>query len=130
MAASHGRAVRVVMLLAVVVVLSLADLYMTLAHVTGAGMLEENPLARRVMAFDSPALVVAWKGATAGIGVALLFAIRRRLSAELGAWACVLILTWLTIRWEQYAAHVADLTPYLPSMAEVSDGQWVAMSRG
>ena len=77
------RPVRVTLLLCGVVLLSLADLYMTLVHLMSFGMIEANPLARGIMAYGSPAALVVWKLVTVLTAVGILFYARRKASAKL-----------------------------------------------
>src|SRR5258706_12723174 len=82
---ARGRGPRVVALLTAVAILSLADLYMTLTHVMSFGMLEQNPVARMIMACGSPMALVAWKLVTVGFAIGVMYWLRRRPAAELGA---------------------------------------------
>lgn len=102
------RNVRVIALLTAIVLLSLGDLYMTLVHVRTVGMFEGNPLARTVMSLNSPALLSLWKLATIVATVGILFWVRRTRQAELGAWLCLIVLTWLTLRWAMYSDAIAE----------------------
>jgi Domain of unknown function (DUF5658) len=121
---------RVLLLLFCVLVLSAGDLYMTLMHLTGPGMLEGNPLARGIMGYNSPAALAIWKTVTVGLGLGILFFARRTICGEIGAWICCLILTWLTIHWVNYNNDVAELTPYLNTLASGGDARWMHMDSG
>jgi hypothetical protein len=102
------RKVRVLALLTAVILLSLGDLYMTLVHVRSVGMFEGNPVARTVMAMNSPALLAGWKLATVVATVGILYWVRRTRQGELGAWLCLCVLTWLTLRWATYSDTIAE----------------------
>src|SRR6266478_4968970 len=65
-AAAKGRSCRVIALLVAVVLMSLGDLHITLTYLTSVGMSEGNPLARWVMGYNNPGLLVAWKLAPGG----------------------------------------------------------------
>jgi hypothetical protein len=96
-------------LLVAVVLLSLGDLYMTLVHVRSVGMFEGNPLARSVMSLNSPVLLSLWKLATIVAAVGILYWVRRSRQGELGAWLCLCVLTWLTLRWATYSDVLAEV---------------------
>jgi Na+/proline symporter len=115
----------VIALLGVIVALSAGDLYMTLVHLTGPGMIEENPLARVVMNYNSPAILGAWKFATVTLGVGILFWARRTRYAEFASLFCCAVLTWLTFRWVSYSEQVATLTRDLPALVSASEHRWV-----
>jgi hypothetical protein len=122
------RPVRVTVLLCAVVVLSLADLYMTLVHLMSFGMIEANPLARGIMAFGSPAALIIWKLVTVMMAAGILFYARKRRVAEVGAVFCCCVLTWLTGRWIAYNAQVGRWTGEMHSLAGVNAPDWVTMS--
>jgi hypothetical protein len=122
------RPVRVMLLLCGVVLLSLADLYMTLVHLMSFGMIEANPLARGIMAYGSPAALIVWKLVTVMTAVGILFYARRRRAAELGAIFCCGVLLWLTGRWVSYNAQVGRWTGEMHSLAGVNTPDFVTMS--
>jgi len=124
----EGRVGRMAALLVAIVIISIADLYMTLAHATGPGMLEANPIARAIMTNGAPSTLIAWKVLTVGFGVAILIRLRRSAWAEAGAWLCFGLLTWLSFQWLDYNSHIHDLTPYVSTVAEYPDAQWVRMN--
>lgn len=124
----QARSRRVIALLACVIVLSAADLYLTTTHLTSAGMAEGNPIARAIIAVNSPALLALWKAATVGLGVWILFAARRSRSGEAGAWLCFAILCWLMVRWMTYSDEVSALTAQLGQLPDLSGGRWVAFT--
>lgn len=107
--------------------LSLADLVMTLMHLGAAGLAEGNPIARQVMTYGSPGVLAAWKLATVSLGVGLLYCARRRLIGELAAVFCCLVLVWLMGRWVHYNAHVASLTRELSAVVGNGNPFWVAI---
>lgn len=126
---SKGRIRRVLILLCVVIVLSLADLYLTVLYVSGAGGFPEaNPFARAIMSAQSIPLLIAWKMGTVLTAVGILYAIRRTRSAELGAWVCFLVLGWLTVHWGQYVAEAHPTTLVQAAEYGYSDPHWVAIT--
>lgn len=122
------RPMRVVALLTGVVLLSLGDLSMTLTHVRSVGMFEGNPLARHVINLNSPPALAAWKLATLVLAVGILFRVRHTRAGELGAWVCVAVLTWLTLRWVDYSDEVSALDPAATANAARHDPRWVVMA--
>jgi len=121
------REMRVLALAAVIVVLSMVDLYFTLLYLHSGGMGEGNPLARWLIAWDTPALLIAWKAATVGLAITILYSVRRQRLGELGAWTCCLILVWLTIRWDRYTYEVPQITSVLHAVSSMESTRWVRM---
>ncbi|CAN5818780.1 hypothetical protein BH11PLA1_BH11PLA1_23020 [soil metagenome] len=103
-----SREFRVLILISLVLLMCLVDLLVTLNYVTSVGMAEANPLARWVMSFNCPWLLAGWKLLLMFANAVFLFIARRRLTGELGAWACFAIMLWLMARWQTYAeaAHI------------------------
>jgi len=96
------RSLRVVVLSVGIVVMSVADLYLTLLFVTQTGMDEMNPLARAMMEYQSPMILALWKMGTVVISIGILIAIRKQRSAELGAWIGCLVMGSLMFHWIGY----------------------------
>jgi len=101
---------------------------MTLLYLTTSGMIEDNPLARGIMGYRSPLVLVAWKLADLGLCLGILYVARRRAFGELGAWLCVGILTWLTVRWTNYSGEIPKITSGLTAQQSVDDEHWVTMA--
>jgi Domain of unknown function (DUF5658) len=120
------RPSRVIALVVVVVLFSIADLYMTLTHVTSIGMLEGNPLARWIMRNLDPSAVILWKSLTLLIASAILIKLRHKPCGEVAAWICAAILVWLMFRWVGYAENLSMLTPEeMQLVMETDESQWV-----
>lgn len=128
LAGPEARSRRVLALLVCVIVLSAADLYLTTAHLHSTGMAEGNPIARAIIATNSPVLLSLWKGVTVGVGVWILFAARRLPAGEAGAWLCFGVLCWLMVRWMTYSDEVVGLTAHMAQLPELSGGRWVAFT--
>lgn len=125
------RQARVAAVLAAVVLLSLADLYMTLVHLLNFGLLEGNPVARAIMEHGSPAALIMWKLLTTGFAVGVLFWARRRWTAELGAVFCCLAMVWLLVRWTAYNDQIHRVATDLQQVAGAQDEVgWVTMVPG
>lgn len=126
--AAGRRALRVTLLLVAVALMSLGDLYMTMTHLTGVGMMEDNPLARAIMSYNSPGLLAAWKLASVTLALSILFWARRTRHGEWAAWFCAGVLAWLTVRWVRYSDDLASLTPAIAQIAE-TDHRWMAIEQ-
>jgi uncharacterized membrane protein len=100
-----NRSRRVVVLLAGVVILSLADLVITLEHLRSFGMFEANPIAAYIVrATGSPWALASFKVVTVATCVALLFRARRHGAGEAAAWCALAIMTALSFWWSSYAS--------------------------
>ena len=95
-----SRPFRVIALGSAIAAMSSVDLYLTLLYLTHTGMPEANPLARAMIAYQSPFVLTVWKTLTVALCVGILFLIRHKRSAEFGAWAgvCVLALLMSQVR--------------------------------
>lgn len=123
----NRRAWRVGALILGIVALSIGDLVMTLTYLTHGGMLEANPIARSVMAFQSPALLAGWKLGSLALAAAIFFTARKTRTGEAGAWFCLCVLGWLTIRWTVYNDHMSQFGWSSIAHLASNEEQWVAM---
>lgn len=121
------RCTRVRILLAAVIAMSIVDLDMTLVYARNTGMVENNPIARQIMATGSVWLLIVWKFVTVAIAVGLLHRVRRHLSGELGAWLCMAVLCWLTQHWVKYNDEIAVLQCTVTSPAVRADPKFVIL---
>ena len=108
-------------------VLSVAELYLTLMHLTSIGMSEANPIARLVMSANSPGVLIAWKLTSVGAACLAFYAGRKKLVGEAAAWFCCAVLIWLTLRWGEYSTELAKISPQMQLLHQVDAGQWVTM---
>ncbi len=92
--ASNGAVTRSLILVAA---LSVLDLVWTLLMHQAGVMTETNPIAARFI--HDPIALATFKITITGIGVGLLFFLRRHLIARRAAWCICLVCTLLTIRW-------------------------------
>lgn len=122
-----ARSQRVLILLLGTTVMCLADLYMTLLFVQNVGMIENNPLARLVMAHNSPALVVLWKLALTVFGVGVLVFFRRFRAAEIAAWVVFVAMTGLMVHWKGFAQGAAAAAEEYHLLAMTDDPRWVTL---
>ncbi len=105
------RSERVTWLLAGVILLSLADLFLTLTYLTSVGMSEGNPIALWLLHTTNSIWPLAlYKMATVAVCVTLLYRNRCKRQSELASWCAMCILVALSIWWNQYSQY----QPYLP----------------
>lgn len=123
-----GRGARVVTLVVLTVLVSLADLYMTLVYATSVGLHEGNPLARAVMLYNCPWVVVAFRALTITLFAIVLIRVRAHRSAEIAAWSCALVMGWLMVRWHEYNAHTHELSTALAAVDEHGLTDFVTIS--
>ncbi|MCG3122191.1 MAG: hypothetical protein GIKADHBN_00572 [Phycisphaerales bacterium] len=121
------RSIRVTCLVIACLAMSAADLIMTLTHATTIGFAEGNPIARFLMDSGSAGPVTAWKLATLGVALGILWSIRKTRTGELGAWLAVAILVWLMARWSVYNDHIQLLTSELARGTATTNVCWVHM---
>ena len=113
-----NRSQRVMWLLVGIVALSLADLALTTMYLTSVGMAEGNPIAAWLIINTQSLWVLAlYKGVTVATCVSLLYYMRNSRQGEMASWCSMLIMTALSIWWNQYALY----QPHLP----VSENQIV-----
>lgn len=121
----RGRSLRVICLVVGIVAMSVADLHLTIVHLSGPGMSEANPLARWVMQMNCAWVLSAWKLMLVGLTGGILIMLRRRGSAELAAWAGFCVLALLMVHWMRYAAEVNNHADMMPIVASVHEANWV-----
>lgn len=123
----RARGRRVCLLTAAVIVASIADLVLTLTLLLNWGLSEGNPLARAVMSYQSPGMVVAWRLLTLALGVMILVRLRKSPIAEIGAWLCFAAMVWLSFQWAGYVAELEHITATASTSQEVAtDDTWVS----
>lgn len=123
--ALRSRSIRVCILLVAVVLMSIADLYMTLTYLQGPGMGEGNPIARWIMSANCPWALGSFKLGLLAISCFILLKVRHRKSAELGTWLCLVVMVWLTMQWKEYNEAMPGLAPIIHRMATAHTGEWV-----
>jgi hypothetical protein len=121
------RVRRVIVLLGAIVVLSLADLIVTLGHLKSTGMIEANPIAAYLIRVThSPWVLAEYKCLTVGICVTLLYRLRRRAWGEVGAWCAVGILTVMALLWHTYSTELQSHAKVGIVQAE-ENSQWLQL---
>jgi hypothetical protein len=103
------RTRRVYLLVAGIIILSVADLVITLAFLRAHLMLEANPIAAYLIrSTQSSWALTAYKMASVGVCVGLLLKLRRHAAGEAAAWFAVGILAVLSVMWHSYSRHIDD----------------------
>ena len=121
------RSFRVITLVSMIAVMSVADLYLTLLYVTNSGMNEMNPFARAVMEFQSPIVLAAWKLGTVALSLGILLFIRKKRSAEVGAWIGCCVLGWLMVHWVGFVEVSEETAGQIVQINEQMDPSWILM---
>ena len=102
------RASRVLLLLGCILILSAADLLLTIIHLQHFGLAEANPIVVfLVESFRSLWVLAAFKLATVALCLGFLFCARHHIAGEFGAWLAVIVLTVVLMVWSAYS-DIAD----------------------
>jgi hypothetical protein len=110
-------------LLCLVVIVSLADLALTLIFLRSIGMSEGNPIARWVMGANCPWVLVLFKIVLVGFACTVLWRTRHSRAAKLGAGVGCLVMLWLCLRWVGYTEQVSSVVMANPEITQTST--WV-----
>ena len=127
--AVQRRSRRVVILLIGIVLLSVADLLITLAFLRSTGMMEANPLAAMVIRWtESSWSLACYKLLTVTVCVVLLMKLRSRLATEVAAWCGLAVLAFMSVQWHQYATHVdGHQNALLATGGNVPGDEWLML---
>jgi len=127
-AKTQRRMRRVIVLLSGVVLLSIADLVITLTHLQTTGMMEANPIAAfLIRSTQSVWALASFKLFTMAICVSVLFVLRRRFEGELAAWVAVLILSGMCVQWHAYSSHFDDANEVVMAQAGNYGDGWLTI---
>lgn len=118
--ALRSRVRRINLVLLAVVLMGLADLAYTLTYMHGSGMVEVNPIARKMVEIGQAQQLVLYKLLTLVICCGAIYFCRRTKQAEIGAWICAVVMFALTMHWVNYNSAVQDMTYEMSIMAELS----------
>jgi hypothetical protein len=125
-ALSRGR--RVTILLLGVIVLSIADLIVTLAFLRANWMMEANPIAEYIIrTTQSPIALILFKCLTVGVCAALLYRTRHFRSGEVAAWSAVAVLAVMCVMWRSYAKGLDETEIVLASANANCDDEWLGL---
>ena len=104
------RSSRVLLLLGCILILSAADLLLTVIHLQHFGLAEANPIVIfLVQSFQSLWVLAAFKLATVTLCLGFLFRARHHVVGEFGAWLGTIILTVVLMVWYDYSDTVEEL---------------------
>jgi hypothetical protein len=124
----RDRSRRVILLIVGIVVLSLADLLVTLWHLTSRGMAESNPIAAWIITdTGSASLLTAYKLLTVAVCTGLLYRLRSHVQGEVGAWCAVMILAAVSFHWGNYTRQVNDMGNFELARQEAYDDAWLML---
>jgi hypothetical protein len=122
------RAFRVMSLIVAIIVLSIADLHMTLLFLRGIGMSEGNPIARWIISHNSGGLLIVYKLSLVTVGCCLFYKCRRTRLGEVGCWFCFAVLIWLSVQWSEYAGEASELTAGWHLLSNAEGYNWVRLN--
>lgn len=131
---SRGRRLRLTLLIAAIVVMSVVDLVCTLTYMRMVGMIELNPLARAMISIGQTRQLVMFKAFTVTFACGTIFLLRRHGRAELAAWAAAGALACLMLHWFHYNSIISTITNDVTVLA-LGDGStkdaggWVRLSQ-
>lgn len=123
-----SRSRRVLLLVAGIIVLSLADLVITIAFLRANSMMEANPIAAYLIRVTQSAWVLAaYKALTVLVCVGLICKVRKHIAGEVAAWCAMAILTVMSVMWDQYSRQFDD--PQHASLVQmmVADDMFLGM---
>jgi hypothetical protein len=123
-----SRQGRVALLLLAVILISIADLAMTLTYAMSVGMMEVNPIAHAIMTTGSPLLVVLWKTSTAGLGISILYRTRSTGFSEAATWVCFLGMVMLLAHWISFNDQIVHCTDEVSALVGSDTPSWVEMT--
>ncbi|NNF42900.1 MAG: hypothetical protein HKN62_07605 [Phycisphaerales bacterium] len=113
--------------LAGVVILSIADLIVTLGYLRTIGMVEANPIAAYLIKHtQSPWVLSAYKAVTVGICISLLYRVRWHRSGEVAAWCALGILVVMSVLWHNYSQEIDSPVQLQTVLSDHSD-QWLRL---
>lgn len=107
---SGNRTKRVVGLLVGIAAVGLVDLHLTMREAAQAYFVEANPVAVAVLD-GSPVSPGLFKSTLLGVGIAILLALRRCRSVEIGCWLLLGAHAGMLLCWVQYFAAVSEIDP-------------------
>ncbi len=122
-----GRSRRVLMLIGGIIILSLADLLVTLLHLQSIGMVEGNPLAAYLIRTTGSACALAvFKGLTVAVCATLLYCTRRDIRGEIASWLALVILVGVLVMWHFYTQTTDN--PEVVRIAQILHGEdWLIL---
>jgi hypothetical protein len=109
---------RVILLIAAIVLMGLADLACTLAYMQTVGLPEANPIARWLARFGDTRAIVGFKLLTMLLSCYCLYIGRTERRMEWCAWTCTAILLGLSIHWISFNRSIAEHTNLIAYLSD------------
>ena len=119
------RPFRVMVLSLAILAMSGIDLYLTILYITHSGMNESNPIARAMMEYQSPMILGIWKAATVFLSIGILMMIRKKRSAELGAWIGCVVMGLLMAHWVTYINQSQHIDFEMAAAQNQDNPEWI-----
>lgn len=125
-----ARARRIGLLIVAIVLMGAADLMYSLIYMRGIGMMEVNPIARRMIEINGVMQLVMFKTLTMLLAGSALYLGRFHRRTELCGWGCTLLMLGLTMHWVRYNRDVIHLANDIAVIA-LNDApeRWVSLGR-
>jgi len=120
---------RIAFLVSVIVLLSLADLFVTMTLLNSVGMAEANPLAAFIMRSGNPFSLILYKLGSVSLSVGIILLIRDRWQGEFAAWIAVVILMALAWHWNVYHTQLEKLDNSFPIFEAQKHADWQTWMR-
>ncbi len=111
---------RIVLLIAAIVLMGLADLACTLAYMQTVGLPEANPIARWLARFGDTRAIIGFKLLTMLLSCLCLYVGRRERRMEFAAWACTIILLCLSVHWISFNKSITEHTNLIAYLSDPS----------
>ncbi len=121
------RPFRVIVLSLAIIAMSGIDLYLTILYITHSGMSESNPIARAMMEYQSPMILGIWKAATVFLSIGILMMIRKKRSAEFGAWVGCAVMGMLMLHWITFINQNQDFDFEMVMAENKGNPDWIFM---
>lgn len=109
---------RIMLLIAAIVLMGLADLSCTLAYMQTVGLPEANPIARWLARFGDTRAIIGFKLLTMLLSCLCLYVGRRERRMEFAAWTCTLILLGLSIHWISFNRAITEHTNLIAYLSD------------
>lgn len=120
------RAARVTVMVICICVLGVYDLLHTLAYIQTVGMVELNPLARKMIEIGGVQQLVLYKLFTIALSCGILYCLRRTRQAEVCATIGLVVMISLTVYWFVYNDRFVQLAAITDISAQQQlDPRWV-----
>lgn len=117
---------RIMLLIAAIVLMGLADLACTLAYMQTVGLPEANPIARWLVRFGDTRAIIGFKLLTMLLSCLCLYKGRTERRMEFCAWACAAILLALSVHWISFNQSITEHTNLIAYLSDAKGGRGLA----